>query len=182
MAMEKLQDLMDRVRQTGCRLTKQRAVILQALCELEGHASAEAVYAQVTMHRRDVDLSTVYRTLETLRDLRILSQTDLGRGCVEFEVVTEKPHHHLVCKGCGRVLDLDDQYLVPVAEAIRRELGFEPILDHLAIFGWCQACRNENERATSALVEREAEARSKPSLHQDRAWKGTVVCIFRMDS
>jgi Fur family ferric uptake transcriptional regulator len=143
MVMQDLQILMDRVRQTGCRMTQQRAVILQALCELHGHASVEAIYERVLLHRRDVDLSTVYRTLEMLRDLRILSQTDLGRGFVEFEIVTQQPHHHLVCKTCGRVIDLDHQYLAPVVEDIRRDFGFEPIFDHLAIFGWCRACREE---------------------------------------
>jgi Fur family ferric uptake transcriptional regulator len=139
--MPDLQRLMNRVRQRGCRLTRQRALILQALCELDGHASAEAVYEQVILHRRDVNLSTVYRTLEMLRDLRILSQTDLGHGFVEFEVVSEERHHHLICQGCGRVLDLDHSYLQPLATAIQEEIGFEPIFDHLAIFGLCQACR-----------------------------------------
>ena len=86
-------------------------MILQALCELGGHASAEDVYERARLHRRDVDLSTVYRTLERFRDLRILSQTDLGRGCAEYEVVTGQPHHHLVCQGCGQVIDLDHTYL-----------------------------------------------------------------------
>ena len=94
------------------------------------------------MHRRDVDLSTVYRTLERLRDLRILSQTDLGRGCAEYEVVTDQPHHHLVCQGCGQVIDLDHTYLATAAEAIRRDFGFEPIFDHFAIFGWCRECKS----------------------------------------
>jgi Fur family ferric uptake transcriptional regulator len=139
--MYDLQILMNRVRRTGCRLTKQRVVILQALCELDGHASAEKVYERVTLHRPDVDLSTVYRTLEVLRDLRILSQTDLGRGSAEFEVVSEEPHHHLVCQACGAVIDLDHRYLDPLAAAIRQDVGFEPILDHLAIFGLCRACQ-----------------------------------------
>jgi Fur family transcriptional regulator, ferric uptake regulator len=143
--MQDLQNLIERVRQTGCRLTKQRAVILQALCELDGHAGVEAIYERVAQHRRDVDLSTVYRTLEMLRDLRILSQTDLGRGFSEFEIVAEKPHHHLICKGCGQVIDLDHEYLAPVEKAIQRDMGFAPILDHLAIFGWCQVCQTEAE-------------------------------------
>ncbi len=97
-----LQVLIDQARQHGVRMTRQRAIILQALCELGGHASAEDVYEQATLHRRDVDLSTVYRTLERLRDLRILSQTDLGRGYAEYEIVADQPHHHLICQGCGR--------------------------------------------------------------------------------
>jgi Fur family ferric uptake transcriptional regulator len=137
------QKLMDRVRHQGMRLTRQRVIILQALCELDGHASADAVYRRVTLHRSDVDLSTVYRTLERLRDLRILSQTDLGRGCMEFEVVTERPHHHLVCQICGQVVDLDHSYLASVTEAIQNDFGFEPVFDHLAIFGSCRDCRGD---------------------------------------
>ena len=139
--MTDLQVLIDRARQHGVRMTRQRVIILQALCELDGHASAEEVFARATLHRRDVDLSTVYRTLERLRDLRILSQTDLGRVCDEYEIVADQPHHHLICRGCGRVIDLNHAYLATSAEAISRDFGFEPIFDHFAIFGWCRECR-----------------------------------------
>ena len=149
--MYDLQVLIDRARRHGVRMTRQRAIVLQALCELEGHGSAEEVYKQATLHRRDLDLSTVYRTLERLRDLRILSQTDLGRGCAEFEVVTDRPHHHLVCRGCGKVIDLDHSYLASAAQSIRQEFGFEPIFDHFAIFGWCRECRKAEHQAGSGV-------------------------------
>jgi Fe2+ or Zn2+ uptake regulation protein len=139
-----LQDLMDRVRHHGLRMTRQRAIILQALCELDGHASAEDVYDRVTLHRRDVDLSTVYRTLETLHALDIVSQTDLGHGCTEYEVVGEQPHHHLVCEHCGRMLKLDDAYLAPLVESIRQDFGFRLTSSHFAIFGICRACREKH--------------------------------------
>jgi Fur family ferric uptake transcriptional regulator len=135
-----LQVLIDQARQHGVRMTRQRAIILQALCELDGHGGAEEIYKRATLHQRDVDLSTVYRTLERLRDLRILSQTNLGRGFAEYEIVADQPHHHLICQGCGQVIDLDHTYLATTAEAIRRDFGFEPIFDHFAIFGWCREC------------------------------------------
>jgi Fur family ferric uptake transcriptional regulator len=143
--MVDLQVLMDLVRQHGLRMTRQRVLVLQALCELGGHASAEDVYAQVTLHQHNVDLSTVYRTLERFRDLRILSQTDLGRGCAEYEVVTDQQHHHLVCQSCGQVFDLDHDYLSAAAKSIRRDFGFEPIFDHFAIFGRCRECRRAEQ-------------------------------------
>jgi Fur family ferric uptake transcriptional regulator len=143
--MPDLLGLITRVRQRGWRVTRQRVIILQALCELDGHASAERVHEQVTLHRRDVDLSTVYRTLEQLRDLRIVSQTDLGRGCAEYEIVAEPPHHHLVCQGCGCVVDLDHAYLAPVAKALHRDFGFEPVFDHFAIFGLCRECQEADK-------------------------------------
>jgi len=151
--MDRLQMLTDRVRQAGCRITKQRAVILRSLSELDGHASAERVYEQACVHRRDVHFSTVYRTLERLRDLRVISQMDLGRGCAEFEIIADRPHHHLICLECGRMIDLDHSYLEPVAEAIRRDFGFEPFLDHLAILGWCGEC-DKAERSSELGPER----------------------------
>ncbi|HSJ56265.1 MAG TPA: transcriptional repressor [Anaerolineae bacterium] len=138
--MVRLQKLMDRVRREGLRVTRQRVLILQALCELDGHANAEEVHRQVALHRRDVDLSTVYRNLELLRDARILSQTDLGHGCAEYEVMGDTPHHHLVCRRCGHIQELDHVSLDAMGDAIRERYGFEPILDHWAIFGVCAAC------------------------------------------
>jgi Fur family ferric uptake transcriptional regulator len=139
-AMNCVKDLTARVRQHGCRITWQRVAVLQALCELDGHASAEMMHKRIGRREQDVDLSTVYRTLERLRDLRILSQTDLGRGCAEYEIVTDQPHHHLICRRCGRVIDLNHTYLAAAGEAIARDFGFRPILDHLAIFGHCLEC------------------------------------------
>lgn len=139
--MHDLQDLIARVRRHGCRMTHQRTVILQALCDLDGHASAEKIHGRAIRQDPGVDLSTVYRTLERLRDLHIVSQTDLGRGCAEYEIVTDQPHHHLICQRCDRVIDLDHGYLAPAAKAIRRAFDFEPVLAHFAIFGFCSECR-----------------------------------------
>jgi Fe2+ or Zn2+ uptake regulation protein len=145
--MYTLQDLLDRVRRHGLRITRQRGMILQTLCELEGHASAEQVYNRVILHQRDVDLSTVYRTLETLHDLDIVSHTDLGHGCTEYEIVGEQPHHHLVCQRCGHTIELDDAYLAPVVESIRQDFEFDLRSSHFAIFGICGTCRGEQHQA-----------------------------------
>ena len=143
MQVTDLETLLDRVRQSGYRVTRQRAIILQILCELDGHASAEQIHEKTLAHGHDIDLSTVYRTMERLREARIISQTDLGRGHAEFEIVTDRPHHHLICKDCGRVIDLDHRYLAPVATAIRQDFDFEPTFDHFAIFGRCSSCRQD---------------------------------------
>jgi Fur family transcriptional regulator, ferric uptake regulator len=144
-----LQDLLNRVRQHGLRITRQRGIILQALCELEGHASAEEVYDRVILHQRDVDLSTVYRTLETLHDLDIVSHTDLGHGHTEYEIVGEQPHHHLVCQHCGQIVELDDAYLAPIVHSIRQKFGFATTSSHFAIFGICRACRGKQHQGAS---------------------------------
>lgn len=140
--MSDFEALIKRVREHGCRITQQRRAILQALYALDGHASAERIHERVIEYQPGVDLSTVYRTLERLRDLRVLSETDLGRGCAEYEIVTDQPHHHLVCQHCGRVIEVDHRCLDSTADMIRQEFDFEPILDHLAIFGVCEDCHS----------------------------------------
>jgi Fur family ferric uptake transcriptional regulator len=140
--MDDLGLLIERVRQHSCRITWQRLAVLRALCELDGHASAEVIHRQIGERQQDVDLSTFYRTLERFRDLRILSQTDLGKGCAEYEIVADRPHHHLICRCCGHTVNLNHDYLTTMAEAIGQDFGFRPILDHLAIFGLCQECQN----------------------------------------
>jgi len=156
--MHALHELVDRVRQHGLRMTRQRSIIVQALWELQGHASAESVYDRVTLHRRDVDLSTVYRTLETLHNLGIVSKTDLGHGCTEYEIVGEQPHHHLVCQHCRRVIELDNAYLAPLTETIRQDFDFDPMSSHYAIFGICQACRGGSHQPVADAHSSDPEA------------------------
>lgn len=158
--MQEYQDVMDRARKHGLRMTRQRVLVLQALCDLGGHASAEKIY-EVAVRRHEIDLSTVYRTLERLRDLRVLSQTDLGRGCAEYEIVTDQPHHHLVCRSCGCVIDIDHTYLAASATAIRRDFGFEPIFDHFAIFGWCKKCGDGSDGQVMGGEDRGLESESR---------------------
>lgn len=146
--MRDLDALESSVRRAGCRITPQRDLILRALCELDGHASAERVHERVIAGQPRINVSTVYRTLERLRDLGILSQIDLGRQCAEFEIVGDRPHHHLVCRDCGRVIDLDHRYLAALDEPIRRDFGFEPLLCHFAIFGFCRKCRDQSIHTT----------------------------------
>ena len=145
--MRDLDALESSVRRAGCRITPQRDLILRALCELDGHASAERVHERVIAGQPRINLSTVYRALERLRDLGILSQIDLGRQCAEFEIVGDRPHHHLVCEECGNTLELDCDVLQPLEQELRRRYGFLVNLNHLALFGTCPDCQKPKRKA-----------------------------------
>ena len=121
-------------------MTRQRKAILRALGELHGHATAEEIHQRAAGYHEHVDLSTIYRTLGMLRDLRIVTRTDLGQGRALYEVLSDDSHHHLVCRCCGEITELDEVYLEPVAQAIQQDLHFKPLLDHVAIFGVCERC------------------------------------------
>jgi Fur family ferric uptake transcriptional regulator len=85
----------------------------------------------------------VYRILQWLKDLGIISQTDLGARGMVYELIDETPHHHLVCLNCGAVIGLDDSFTEDLRRRLRVEYSFEPRVDHLAIFGWCRHCQGQ---------------------------------------
>lgn len=135
-----------RLRAAGQRVTPQRLLILGAFTPGE-HLTADEVYARVEALSPIVNRSTIYRTLETFRDLGLLSETDLGGGTRHFEVLAEGRHHHLVCRSYGHLLLLDDELVRALRDAVAERYAFAARIDHLAVFGQCAACR-EQEDAT----------------------------------
>jgi Fur family ferric uptake transcriptional regulator len=130
------------LRQAGHKLTPQRLMILSALRHADGHLTASEIYEQVRLDYPYVDISTVYRTLGVLKDMRLVSETDMGTGETIYEWVRQQGrHHHLICRGCGAVASLDDHYLENLGAEILAESGFKPDIDHFAIFGLCAHCQ-----------------------------------------
>ena len=92
------------LREAGQKTTPQRLMILSALRHADGHLTANDIFEQVRMEYPYVDISTVYRTLSVLTELRLVSDTDMGTGDTTYEWVREqRRHHHLICRGCDNV-------------------------------------------------------------------------------
>lgn len=127
----------------GYRLTPQRMMVLSAIENSEGHISAEEIYAQIKTKYPEVDISTVYRTLELLKKLGLVIETDMGEGVVRYHASEKGHHHHLVCRDCGAIIDLDESLLGALRNTLLAEYGFSADLKHLAILGRCAACRSK---------------------------------------
>lgn len=128
------------LRRQGYRLTPQRLMILDAVIAGEAHVTAEDIHHEVAEQWPEMSLSTVYRTLETLRDLGLVTETDLGNGRVEYHFAERAKHHHLVCRKCGTVAQLDNTFFAPISEALHQQYGFHAELNHFALFGTCGKC------------------------------------------
>ena len=139
--MDKSRDIAGKLSQQGYRLTPQRMMILSAIESSDNHISAEEIHAQIIAKYPNVNISTVYRTLELLKHLGLVTETDLGEGRVRYHPAEKGHHHHLVCRECGAIIDLDESLLVPFKIAILREYGFNADLRHLAILGHCAKCK-----------------------------------------
>jgi Fur family ferric uptake transcriptional regulator len=129
------------LREQGYRLTPQRMMILSAIHASDHHISAEEIYDQVRVKYPQVNISTVYRTLELLKELGLVTETDLGGGKFRYHSVEKGHHHHLICRKCGQVFHLDESVLKPVEGAILRQYDFKADLSHLAVFGNCVKCQ-----------------------------------------
>jgi len=133
-------DIVSKLSEQGYRLTPQRMMVLSAIENSDNHISAEEIYAQVVAKYSHVNISTVYRTLELLKRLGLVTETDLGGGRVRYHPADKGHHHHLVCQECGRIIDLDESVLSSVKSMLLREYKFSADLRHLAIFGHCANC------------------------------------------
>jgi Fur family ferric uptake transcriptional regulator len=128
------------LKQRGLRMTPQRQLILDAVASMHGHVSVEQVYKQVVSVFPDVNISTVYRTLEVLEELGVVRHTHFHDGVAQFERTDEAPHHHMVCSRCGSDFELDLEVLQPLADELKRRYGFKADLAHSAIVGRCRGC------------------------------------------
>ncbi len=133
----------DRLRDKGYRLTPQRMMIVTALEHSPDHISAEEIYARVAATYPHVNISTVYRTLDLLKKLNLVYEIDLGEGRVRYHAEESGHHHHLVCQGCNRVIDIDEATLSELRDVLRRDYDFDAELRHVGIFGLCRECREK---------------------------------------
>lgn len=128
------------LRSIGQRATPQRLLVLSAFRDSGEHLTADDIYARIGERSPAVNRSTVYRTLETFRDLGVITETDLGGGVRCFQLLDQDRHHHLVCHECGAMIDLADDVLEPVRREALVRYGFVAEIDHLALFGRCGSC------------------------------------------
>jgi len=134
-------DIVGKLSERGYRLTPQRLMILSAIENSDNHISAEEIYAQVVAKYPHINISTVYRTLELLKGLGLVTETDLGGGRFRYHPADKGHHHHLVCRECGAIIDLDESMLASLKDTLLREYKFIADLRHLAVFGRCVKCR-----------------------------------------
>lgn len=134
-----MDDIADRLRSSGKRLTAQRQLILRAIEEL-GHATPDQVLAAVHEHSDAINISTVYRNLEVLEELGLVRHTHLSDRAPTYHSVTDEEHFHLVCRNCQQVFSVDPDVVAPVVARLRDDFAFVPDVGHLTVFGQCVDC------------------------------------------
>jgi len=128
------------LRDRGERVTGPRLAVLRALASLPGHPTAEQVVESVEAEHTGVHRATVYRTLETLTTVGIVTHLHLGHGATAYHLA-ERSHVHAHCRSCGSVVDVPEALLDPVRTGLQDGYGFELDATHVALSGVCAECR-----------------------------------------
>jgi Fur family ferric uptake transcriptional regulator len=125
----------------GLRITSQRALILDIVRQGEGHLDADEVYRRARQIQPRLSLSTVYRNLQTLKKLGLVEEVHIDETHHHYEIKSSTEHHHLVCLGCGRVIEF--QY--PLARLVKRNVpeakDFEITSSEIRMTGYCRDCQ-----------------------------------------
>lgn len=139
MDQRRLERILERMRESGGRITTARRALVTALVEAEGHVTADDLAERVQRHHPDVHGSTIYRTLDALEGLGIVDHVHLGHGRAVYHLLDD-PHQHLVCEVCGAVIEAPDELFASLAEHLLVEYRFTLRPNHFAVLGRCAAC------------------------------------------
>jgi Fur family ferric uptake transcriptional regulator len=136
-----LDTVLEDLKARGERITVQRRIVLEALCNQKDHLSINDIDRYLRKKYPDQDLSdvTIYRIVNWLRELELVSQTETVGAPTVYELL-RRPHHHLICTTCGAVQEMDDADVAPLRARILDHYGFRARIDHLAVYGQCATC------------------------------------------
>lgn len=122
------------------RSTRQRAALAALLAELTEFRSAQEIHDLLQQRGEAVGLSTVYRNLQAMADAGQLDVLHLGSGEALFRQCSTRHHHHLVCRTCGRTVEIQEPAIEAWARRTAEENGFVDACHHLEIVGLCADC------------------------------------------
>ena len=147
----KLQDLRGMLSENGYKMTPQRKEILQIFVENEAdpHLSAEEVHEFLKKKDFDFGLATVYRNVELLCSLGILSKINFDDGGTRYELAPNDPnahqHHHLICLKCKKIIEFEEDLLDGLENEITKKSGFEIVNHEVKFFGYCADCKGTKD-------------------------------------
>jgi Fur family ferric uptake transcriptional regulator len=149
-ATDPANDLVAALEGSGYRLTDPRRAVAEMIAGREGHFTAADLIGEARRSRPGLGRATIFRALELFASLNLVERVDLPDGEHAYVACERAHHHHAICTGCGRALDVDDHGLADVLAGIGDRSGFRVTAHRLEIFGLCASCQ-----ATRASTSRE---------------------------
>ena len=132
------------LKEKGYKLTPQRQAVLDIIIKHNGeHLSPEEIYELVKRNQPEIGLATIYRTLLLLDDMGLVYKLNLDDGLTRYELNNQNEdhrHHHLICIGCNKIFEVQEDLLDNLEEQILKKNKFK-VTDHkVKFYGYCEKC------------------------------------------
>ena len=150
-----LERIPERLRARGLRWTPQRARLLEVLAASSGHVTGSRLVERCRELDPATTPSTVYRTLDLLEALGVISHSHGIDGREKFHVLPILDHGHLICSRCGSEDELAAPDAAPFLEDLAERYGFQARIDHLTVVGLCRDCHAPAEGGARTQLEPE---------------------------
>jgi Fe2+ or Zn2+ uptake regulation protein len=123
------------------RVTNQRSLIMEIIRQGEGHLDADEIYRRAREKRSRLSFSTVYRALQTFKKLGLVEELHFDEGHHHYEVKTPGEHHHLICLGCGKVIEFHQRLSHYIKRNVAEAKDFDITETEVRVSGFCAECR-----------------------------------------
>ncbi|MFC2949181.1 Fur family transcriptional regulator [Virgibacillus sediminis] len=144
MAKHSGQDAITKIKNSNVRMTPQRVAVLEALLNSKSHPTADQIYQQVGRQFPTISQATVYNNLHTLCESGLAQELTFGNHSSRFDGDPSE-HYHVICTGCGSIVDLHYPLLKEMEALAQQTTGFQISHHRLEIYGECEDCAAERE-------------------------------------
>jgi Fe2+ or Zn2+ uptake regulation protein len=129
----------------GHPLTVQRRLLLELLREAGKHIDAKELYRRASAQDKSISPATVYRSLNLFKEVGLVDEIRLGKIRCYYEIKQSSEHQHLVCQGCGKVMEFQNPYFQKLIKAVQREHAFKVTKAELYLEGYCPECEEKEK-------------------------------------
>lgn len=134
--------LVEYLRDHGLRMTPERDIVLETFLDLERHVTTEELLSEVKKVDPDIGQATVFRTIKLLAEAGLAKKACQDEGGISYEHAFRHGHHdHLICLGCGAIVEFKDEAIEKAQDGIYGKYGFKPADHRLELKGYCPKCR-----------------------------------------
>ena len=146
-AAAELSVLVDYLQGRDLKMTRPRQTVLEVFLGIEAHVTAEELYDAVRKVDPRIGQATVFRTVRLLEEAGLARSACRDDGARSYEHAYRHEHHdHLVCSGCGAIVEFKDEAIERAQAAIYRKHGYEPVGHRLELEGLCPSCRKKGAK------------------------------------
>jgi Fur family ferric uptake transcriptional regulator len=148
---ERKKDLQEFISKKQLKSTKQRDIIFDEFFNYLGqHVTVEELYEKIKTHHPRIGYATIYRTLKLFKESGLAFERNFGDGRTRYEPVKfEGEHHdHLICVGCGKIIEFANSQIESCSHQVARLNGFEVLNHKLELYGYCSSCKGNNSGHT----------------------------------